>query len=236
MRDYIDQRLDVDNSRSRTLLDWSPNPRRLVEKRFPFMIERLRSEAMEWHARNEAALRRDADRPTLRLYHSLIAIENMAVEAMERFLQSEEGGALPHYRQMGQADFRWLLRLLYRLLLTSIQMSNRMLILNYLEVTCGDRFRAGFSPDEIRTLLAQLHGTILTLCQDRPELKGLDRLLYEQISVPFEFGLEEVRDQHERFLTGAGASADGERSVRDGDQTPRELIEKMIWSCLVQRK
>jgi hypothetical protein len=235
MRHYIDHRLEVDNARTRSLLGWSIHPRYPMEKRFPFLIERLRSEPLEWHARNQAAMRRDADRPNLQLYKSLIAVESQVVEAMERLLGSREGEALPHYRSLDASEFRWLLRLVYRLLLTSIQMSNRMLILNYLEVTCTDRFRAGFGPEEICRLLSGLNGAILGALQNRPEMKGVEKLLYEQITVPFEFGLEEVREQHERFEEGAGLSGEPAPPVQDGGPTPRELLEQTIWSCLVQR-
>jgi hypothetical protein len=234
MSDYIDRRLEVDNSATCSLLGWSIHPRHGMEKRFPFLIERLRSEPLEWHARNQAAMRKDARRPNLRLYKSLIAVESEVVETIERFLHSPAGEALPRFRRLDASEFRWVVRLLYRLLLTSVQMSNRMLILNYLEVTCRDRFRAGFTPEEICRLLEELDRVVLAALRPRPEMKELEPLLYEQITVPLEFGAEEVREQHERFEEEPSPPA--EPAPAAGGLTPRETLEQTIWSCLVQRK
>jgi hypothetical protein len=237
MHAYINRCLEVDNDRTCSLLEWSPRTRHHIERRFPLMIERLRSEPLEWRARNDAAMRRETGRPSLHIYKALIAIEEEVVDAMMRALGSrEEGEFLPHYQNLEPSEFRWILRLLYRLLLTSIQTSNRLLILNYIEVICADRFRAGFAAEEIRHILRLLSGTILSSLQGRPELRGLGQALYDQITVPFELGMDEVREQYDRFREGEVGSAEGGERLGAGSPTPREILEQTIWKCLVQRK
>ena len=56
-----------------------PNPRFRIERRLPFLIERLKSEPFEWLARNTALLTREPLRPDLRIYHALLDGEDQVV-------------------------------------------------------------------------------------------------------------------------------------------------------------
>ena len=111
-----------------------------------------------------------------------------------------------------------------------------MLILNYLSLTLGDRFRAGFTGPEVVRLLEAVNRTILAFLGRDRDLAGLGSLLYEGITVPIEFGIEETREQYERHLQGAAEPEAPSDRPETGPATARELLEQTIWSCLVQRK
>jgi nucleoside-diphosphate-sugar epimerase len=234
MRHYIDRRLLVDNARSCARIDWAPRPRYQIERRLPFVIERLRSEPFEWLARNLAALRRDTLRPDLRIYHALLEGEDQMVSALVGRMESErDRSAFVGFRAMGRAELEWFVRLIYRLVLNSVQTSNRMLILDYLEVTGPSRFAAGFNGEEIALFLRHLDQVILEWLAGRDDLGGFRQEVYERISVPIQFGIDEVQDQYERHLLEPSRSRE---VLPPAERTKRELLEETIWACLVQRR
>ena len=238
MRHYIDRRLQVDNTRSCARIDWSPSPRYQIERRLPFVIERLKSEPFEWLARNAAIMKREALRPDLRIYYALLEGEAQIVGALIRRMEAERPAAASSgFRSLKRAELEWFVRLLYRLLLNSVQNSNRMLILNYLEVTGPSRFASGFTADEICFLLQRLNDTTLEWLAGRGDLRGFRKEIYERVTVPIEFGMDEVRDQYERFLCEPAPAREAVDEVApDAGRSQREMLEETIWKCLVQRR
>jgi hypothetical protein len=183
-------------------------------------------------------MKRETARPSLAMYKALAQVEDQVVADMtERIRVGEGGRRCPTFQSMAREDLLWCIRLMFRLLLTSVQSSNRMLILNYLEVTGFRRFAAGATAEEIAFFLDLLNETILSALAGQDEIKGLQQEMYDHVTAPIEFGKDEILDQYERFLRGG--SLPGEKApVADSERprTPRELIEETIWSCLVQRK
>jgi nucleoside-diphosphate-sugar epimerase len=235
---YIDRKMDVDGSHTRAMLDWSPSARYHIERRLPFMLERMKSEPVEWHARNAAVMRRDIARPDLAIFKALVTEENQVVDALVEKVGAEATrGLLPGFAAMDQNELAWLVRLLYRLLLTSVQTSNRMLLVNYLEVTGASRFNAGFTADEICLFLKHMNETVVGALGRTEELKRLGQETYDRITVPIELGMEEVRGQYERFLEGGTTALEEPVAPATAEQpSARELLESTIWSCLVQRR
>jgi hypothetical protein len=137
---------------------------------------------------------------------------------------------------MDSSEREWYVRLLYRLLLNSVQNSNRMLLLNYLSMTARRRFELGFTGEELRHLLDLLQQEIRGWLGRRRELAGFERELHERVTVPLEFGKDEVLDQWERREAGL---AEGAPRVADASLEPpsgQELLAETIWQCLVQRR
>ena len=235
---YIDRKMDVDGSHTRALLGWSPSARYHIERRLPFMIERMKSEPVEWHARNAAVMRRDIARPDLAILKALVTEENQVVDALVEKVGAEAAsGRLLAFATMEGNELSWLVRLLYRLLLTSVQTSNRMLLVNYLEVTGVSRFKAGFTADEICLFLKQLNDTVVGALTRTEGLKRLGQEIHDRITVPIDLGMEEVRGQYERFLEGGAVALEAPLEAAAAEQpSARELLESTIWSCLVQRR
>ncbi len=238
MRRYIDRKLEVDNSRTLARTGWAPSPRYHVERRLPFLIERLESEPFQWHTRNVTLMKRETARPALRIYKALATIEDPVVETVTESIRAgKEGDRYPSFLAMGRDELHWCIRLLFRLLLTSVQSSNRMLILDYLEVTGFSRFAAGSTAGEICRFLDLLNETILSALAGQDEVAGLQQQLYDSVTRPLEFGKDEVVEQYERFLRGGAPGEEhGPETAPSRTRTAREMIEETIWSCLVQRK
>jgi nucleoside-diphosphate-sugar epimerase len=235
---YIDRKMEVDASRTFSRLGWSPSSRYQIERRLPFLIERLKSEPVEWHARNAAAMRRTVERPSLAILKALITEENQVVDALGRRVRASAAtGKAPGFGTTEPTELAWLARLLYRLLLTSVQTTNRMLLVNYLEVTGTSRFKAGFTSDEICLFLKLLNDSIMEALEHQEELKRFSRELYDMVTMPIELGMEEVRGQYERFLEEGEADTEGGVEPAGPEEpSARELLESTIWNCLVQRR
>ena len=59
-------------------------PRYQMERRLPFLIERFKSEPVEWHARNAAVMRKDIARPDLAILKALVTEENQIIGRWSR--------------------------------------------------------------------------------------------------------------------------------------------------------
>jgi hypothetical protein len=137
---------------------------------------------------------------------------------------------------MDAAEREWYLRLLYRLLLSSVQNSNRMLLLNYLAMTARRRFELGFTGEELSALLDILREEIRAWLARRRELAGFERELHERVTVPLDLGKDEVLDQWERRQAG-GSEPPGEvDEAAVPALTGQEQLAETIWQCLVQRR
>jgi nucleoside-diphosphate-sugar epimerase len=236
MRHYVDRRLEVDNRRTRECLGWEPNSRFQIERRLPFLIERLKSEPFEWLARNSALLTRAPLRPDLRIYHALLEGEDQVVASLSARLAGESGEPWQGLLRMEPSERDWYARLLYRLLLNSVQNSNRMLLLNYLAMTAQRRFELGFTGEELALLLDRIGEAIREWLGRRRELAGFDRELHERVTVPLELAKDEILDQYERFRKGAADAAPARSDAGEHSVTRQEQLEDTIWRCLVQRR
>lgn len=234
MRHYVDKSLEVDNRRTRECLGWTPNPRFRIERRLPFLIERLKSEPFEWLARNTALLTREPLRPDLRIYHALLDGEDQVVHAVTARLPAS-GEPWSGILGMDPSEREWYVRLLYRLLLNSVQNSNRMLLLNYLAMTARRRFELGFTAEELCRLLDFLREEIRAWLARRREVAGFERELHERVTVPLDLGKDEILDQYERHQAGVGDAG----TASEADVPPltgQEQLAETIWQCLVQRR
>jgi hypothetical protein len=235
---YIDQQLAIDNSRTCARLGWLPSPRFRIERRMPFLIERLRSQPFEWQARNAAAMRRTSARPDLRILNSLVKVEDLVVASVvDTLADARNAVRFPTFRQLDREELAWRVRLNYRLLLSSLRTSDRMVIANYIEVTAPSRFRLGFTGEEVTAMLDVLNGEILHNLELRPDVREANSELHHRITVPIEFAKDEVLDQYDRFLAAPAAEEGRERPpVEEGPASPRQALEETIWNILVHRQ
>ena len=235
---YIDERLNIENKKSCNLIGWTPNQRYLIERRIPYMVERLKSEPFAWQMRNMAALRRAASRPDFNIYTALSdAGDNIIDQVFKSISQDEEINHYPHLRLVDQVDLSWFLKLVFRLILTSIHTTNKLLLQNYFEMSGYNRFQVGYSFEEIVYLLKLLNTAIMNYLHTVEELKPFRTEFYNFISLPIEFAIDEVEQQYQLFLQGGSPRpASPPAEYGEHEKTAREQLEETIWNCLVQRK
>jgi len=234
---YIDWKLEVTNQQTCALLDWSPQPRHHLERRIPYLVEHLRSEPQAWHFRNLLATQRSPARPDLMMHTILSAREDqLCGPVLEQLQRPALIRHFPHGRESDRVELTWFVRLLYRLLMTSLYTSNRMLLLNYFEVSAVGRFEAGYSKEGMVSLLAFLNDAVLHELEKVEELRPFGKEIRDNVSVPIEFGIDEIEQQYENYHLGQAARTLPERSDEAAPPNARDQLEETIWRCLVLRK
>jgi nucleoside-diphosphate-sugar epimerase len=235
---YIDKRLNVENIKTCQLIGWTPNQRYLIERRIPYMVERFKSEPFAWQMRNMAALRRATSRPDFNIYTALSDAGDTIIDNLfESISTDEEISHYSHLRVVDKTDLSWFLKLVFRLILTSIHTSNKLLLQNYFEISGYNRFQLGYSYEEIVYLLKHLNVSIQNYLNKIGELKPFRGEFYYFISLPIEFAIDEMEQQYQLFLQGETVKPIQPLSELTGhDKTAREQLEETIWNCLVQRK
>ncbi len=239
MARYIDHRLEVDNSYTRNRLGWTPTARYRLDRRMPYLIEHLRSEPFQWHARNEFAMRRAPARPDLRIYNAMARVEDLVVsDVVTAILEERTRPELPRFKALDRDELAWRIRLYFRLLLTSVQNADRMQIANYMGITSRSRFRAGFTGEELRAMLDLFNGIVLYNLASRAECAESESEVYQRITIPIEFAKDEVREQYARFLEGVEDEelAPPGEAPAEPPLAGRQALEETIWSLLVHRK
>ncbi|MBN2708963.1 MAG: NAD(P)-dependent oxidoreductase [Calditrichaceae bacterium] len=235
---YIDLQLNIENKKTCELIDWYPQERYYIEKRMPFLVERLKSDPNAWHLRNQAVLISRQDRPDLQIHTALV---NAEIEIMESLLDfiflAENNVRFTFFQKLGQEEVKWFIKLLFQLLLTSIYAGNKLLLLNYFEVSSFGRFKAGYKLSEISNVLRKLNELTVDKISATAGFEKYQQLFYDYITLPIEFGIDEVEHQYPLYqVTEKPAEAEN-ITIPDKNQNPaRVQLEETIWKCLVNRK
>lgn len=235
---YVDEKLNVDASRTYDLLNWTPNPRHAIDRRIRYLLEHLKSEPQLWHLKNLRASLKERDRVELRIYRKLSMLEDSITAATINaiFEDHQNADRFASLRSMDKNEVTWFVRMLFRLLLTSIHTGNTLLVCNYFEISSSGRFAAGYRPDDLIEVLQALNKSIHhdAIEWGDPRLQGT--ALHQFITMPIELAVDEIEFQRESVKTTEGeAGARAEPSPVPDDNARRQL-EETIWNCLVMRK
>ena len=238
MINYIDKRLTVKLNKTPEMINWRPSTRLQIEKRFPFLIEKMKSEPFTWQTKNEMILRKTAERIDFNIYSALADEEDVIVEKiLTSILKSPEFILYSHLQNLDESELKWFIKLIYRLILTSNNSNNKLLIQNYFEVSSISRFKAGYILDEITFLLKTINKEIIGYLKSQNNLQKFEKEFYFYITLPIEFGLDEAEQQFQSFQFKPAEEKKTEEEVLTADQSEsRKLLEETIWNCLVNRK
>jgi nucleoside-diphosphate-sugar epimerase len=237
MMRYVDRQLTIDASQTASRLGWQRDPRLRLERRLPFLIERMKSEPLQWHNRNLAILRRTSGRPDLHILNALMQLEAEIVSVVVTEIKLPTNRVcFPRLSAMEDTELSWHTKLVLRLLYTSVQRSNRLLILDYFELSAVNRFEAGFTGDELCAFLQILGETVLSRLRVHPELASYAQEINDRITLPIEIGKDEIQVQYAHYLRGVRAESRMPRTPAATDRTARQQLEETIWDCLVNRR
>ena len=234
---YADRCLDVNVDRTHELLSWSPKARHLIERRIPYMLERMRSEPMAWQLRNARAMSRNPDRPGFRLYTALSTLEysicDDVVSAIHAPSNTEKFALMA---ASPKDETVWYVRLLYRLLLSSVHAVNKMILQNYFEMFTDVKRRTPAYARETVATLELMNERIHETARNNEVLRSLGEELQHSVALPIEFAIDEVLswqdapEKTEAVPDVAEASPELDERLR-----VRSQLEETIWKCLVMR-
>lgn len=198
---YIDFDLAVDASRTQAKLDWWPRERLQVERRVPFMVENLKTDPLEWHRRNQAALKDVRVRPNLRIHRLL---EKHHDDIRSRFVNALLTGAegsdpLPSYQNVPEEILEWRFTVVLRHLLNAVRTSEKGLFTAYCRDLAEKRHEEGFGAEEICQALALLTETCVAVLKADPESQGLDQAMGNYLTMTSQFGCDQVMEIYDEL-------------------------------------
>ncbi len=201
MVEYIDSDLLVDPSSSYGRLDWRPRARLLLPRRMPFMVEHIKTDPLEWHTRNTAALKRVRLRANLRI-HRLLEKHHDQIrhEFLEQQLLGVEGAArFPHYQNVGREILEWRFTVILRHLLNAVRTGEKGLFTAYCRDLAEKRYEDGFEPMEVCRALELLDKTCVDVLREDPDAKGLDEAIRDYLTMTVQVGCDQVLETFEEL-------------------------------------
>jgi NADH-quinone oxidoreductase subunit G/[NiFe] hydrogenase diaphorase moiety small subunit/NADP-reducing hydrogenase subunit HndD len=200
MLKYIDLKLNVDSSFTREALAWAPSPRYHIKRRLLFLLARMKSNPLEWHAKNEAALKHISFRTNLIIHeYMMVYRERMLSRIIARIQSLDNNQVFPHYQKMDPVVFRSLMSTLYSILASSVHSADRSLLINYMDDITLPRFAEGVPPKEICNLLSVVNDVITEELLSLREFTFKRQDLYDHIGITLQLAQDEVEDQFEHY-------------------------------------
>lgn len=200
MVQYIDARLEVDASTTQLLLDWEPRDRLDLYRRMPFMVEHLKTDPVEWHRKNQAALKDVRLRSNLRIHRLL---EKHHDEIRRRFhsrLFSAEGGRLfPSYQKVQREILEWRFTVILRHILNAVRTGERGVFTGYCRDLAAKRFEDGFDVLEVCNVLELLNSVCVEVVQEDPESVELETAIRDYLTMTVQFGCDQVMETFEEL-------------------------------------
>ncbi|MEW6412712.1 MAG: NAD(P)-dependent oxidoreductase [Candidatus Zixiibacteriota bacterium] len=207
MASYIDKILNVDASATHSKLHWTPTPRYDILRRLLFLVENMKNHADAWHIRNEAALRRVAQRPNFVIYNHLVENREAIIDEIFRHIwQASPSSRFPRYRKLGEKALHWYIALIYQILCAVVRTRDRTLMRHYAETIARRRFVEGFDVGEVSDFLLTIGDVVSGILRSCPDLKGIEQRIYDFITMTFQLAADEIQDSYE-FLSSEFAGA-----------------------------
>jgi nucleoside-diphosphate-sugar epimerase len=198
---HIDRQLTVDATRTRRRLGWAPRNRLEMIRRMPFIIENFKSDPLEWHRLNYAALREVRTHPNL-MVHRLLEAHREDIEKVftERLLSPDGRKRLfADFQRIGQDQRSWYLRLILTNLMNAVRTRDMAVFKIYCRELAGQRHSEGFSAQQvIDTLQALMQVSLQVLAKD-PASKELEKDIKDLITITVEMGIDQVLEVYEEL-------------------------------------
>lgn len=211
MMRYIDKQLNVNATRSHELLGWEPTPRFDVARRLLLMIENMKSRREIWTERNEAALRRVADRPNLRIAKVLDDLREDLVETIVQTVSDPSNtGRFCSSPNMDQEVLRGLVRLLYQVLVTAVRTRDRQLVRHYAQILAMRRRDEGFTVTQVQAFLTMVGDTITRSLRQDPDLVGQEQSIHDHVQLGFQLAVDGAEDAYDALGQGLPQALGGQ--------------------------
>jgi nucleoside-diphosphate-sugar epimerase len=202
MTQYIDQQLRVDSSRTQAALNWRPTPRLDVTRRLLVLTENMKSHGDVWHERNEAALRRIANRPNLTLADALEDDRKALVAQLLAYVREPaQAERFRVYQAMDPEALGWFVTLILEVLRTAVRTRDRQLLRRYAQVIAARRRQEGFTCEEVVDFVTTVGRVVTASLRARPDLVGMEQQIHDHITLGFQLAADGVEDVFEATET-----------------------------------
>jgi len=198
MAKYIDLALTIDASRTRARLGWQPRERLLILRRFPFLLDNLRMDPLEWNRKNRAAMRQVRIRPNLKIHWLLEKHEQEISESFTQVLTGPGGARhFPSYQRVSPQAHEWNHRVTLRQLMNAIRTRDRAVFHSYCRDLAAERYRQGFSCEEVCGALEELNEICIRTLMSDPESMDVRDYLHDYFTLTIQFGCDQIQETFE---------------------------------------
>jgi len=201
MLKYVDLKLNVDSTYTTKNLDWEPSQRYRIERRLIFLLARMKSNPVEWHAKNVAALKHISFRTNLLIYEFMMVYkEKILSQVTSRMLSHENSGMFFHYQQMDINELVIILNILFDVLAATVLNADRSLMINYIHDIAPSRFKNGFTSKEIGDTFIIFNDLITTHLLSEKDRKYSKQEIYDHIGLTLQLAQDEIEEKFEFFI------------------------------------
>ena len=205
MMKYIDERMDVDASYTRKVLNWDVVHRFTPERRIVHVIEHMKTYPAEWHHKNAMALYKSPERPNLQISEALSHQEEQILSALQSLvLNADLTDRFPSYKKMDPEKLAWYLGIVYNLLKVSVRTGDRLSLANYARFIASIRIHEGFKLEEVVDVYQSLSDIVIQKLRDYAPVKSLEQRIQDDIDLTIQMAIDEIEDAYD--ITQAPAS------------------------------
>jgi len=220
MARYIDLDMAVDASRTRDLVSWEPRPRLEILRRLPFLIEHIKTDPLEWHERNRAAMEKVDVRRNLRIHQLLERHEKAISKEFTDSLMNPRGRRhFPSYQSLSPDEHRWNHRMILRQMMNAVRTREKAVLVSYCRDLAERRYEQGFHAEEVCGALQEMNRICFKMLRRDPESDGLQRDLQDHITTTLRFAADQVEEVFE-LLEGHA----WDRARPAGEETPEASV------------
>jgi len=200
MLKYLDLKLNVDSSYTRARLKWEPSPRYHIERRLLYLLARMKSNPIEWHANNEAALKHISFRTNLIIYQYMMSSKEKILASLRfRMMSQEHSEIFSHYQQMDISELETILNILFDVLAATVLNADRSLMINYINDIAPARYAYGFTVKEISDTFNLFDEVTTQHLLSETEFKFTRQELYDHVGLTLQLAHDEIEEKFEFF-------------------------------------
>jgi len=210
MLKYIDTRMNVDASATRSLLNWKPLPRYHITRRMLFLIENMKSTPNLWDQRNLAMTNKTVQtRPGLKIYEVMIDVKEKIVdEVVTHLTDTANREIFPHYFLVDRETLRIRVNLIYEMFEVVFLNGDRKHILSYAKNLARQRSIEGIGFKELSKALSDISEHMEKALLSAPELNPLKQRIYDETDFTLQLILDEIEDMYENISIQTGPNRD----------------------------
>jgi nucleoside-diphosphate-sugar epimerase len=198
MMKYIDKKLIVDSTHTRTLLNWEPVKRYNIKRRLLFMIAKMKSNPHDWHYRN--AMRPSyaiTERQYIKIYETMLKLKEQIIRDIHKqLIDKHNSDRLSHYQAMPVEARAHCVEYIFKILEMDIRTGDRSHILEYAEHLAEHRFLEKFPLKEVLAAISLTSDTITRALMSQPELRDMRQRIFDEIMLSFQLMKDEVEDTY----------------------------------------
>ena len=200
MIQYIDKQLNVDTKYTRDSLGWSPINRYGLQRRLLYMIEHMKSYPYEWEKRNLKAFKYIPMNPNYKIYHALEELRDIVVDDIRDYILDESRREeFNSYHELDRTVLRKDILIVYQFLSVSVRSKDRVSALAYARQIAQLRYEQNFNQMEVVEAFNVTGEIIRMHLNKHPGLKGMERAIYDEISLTFQLMADEIEGTFENI-------------------------------------